>query len=198
MQPMKVLLKTRRLMCVVAVVLVAACGSTASDESAGILTALGSPCVPSVESEASFQGFSLNSVVVDTNHAPCESNICLVNNFFGRVSCPYGQTQEKSLCELPGASGQFVTPPVSPQLVDRPPKDAVFCSCRCDGPEPDAEYCDCPAGFDCVERVRDLGLGAPVLAGSFCLPEGTHLEDPSALAYRSESCDRELGNCEGR
>jgi hypothetical protein len=66
--------------------------------------------------------------------------------------------------------------PVKPQLLDRRAEDAVYCSCRCDGPDPNASYCECPDGFSCVELIK-LG-GAGQLAGSYCVKEGTIYTTP--------------------
>jgi len=54
--------------------------------------ALGAGCVPSEEADATFQGFSVDDVSLETKSSMCSSNVCLVNHFQGRVTCPYGQT----------------------------------------------------------------------------------------------------------
>jgi hypothetical protein len=55
-------------------------------------SALGAPCVPSEESSATFQGFSVEDVSLESNAPTCVTGSCLVNHFQGRVTCPYGQT----------------------------------------------------------------------------------------------------------
>jgi hypothetical protein len=47
--------------------------------------------VPGEENDPTFQGFSSESVSVESNNAACPG-VCLVNHFQGRVTCPYGQT----------------------------------------------------------------------------------------------------------
>jgi hypothetical protein len=64
--------------------------------------------------------------------------------------------------------------PVAPQLLDRTANDTVYCSCRCKGPDPNANYCECPSGYECSELVKELGLpGRAQLAGSYCIKQGT-------------------------
>jgi hypothetical protein len=42
---------------------------------------------------------------------------------------------------------------VDPQVRARQAADAVYCSCRCDGPDAKARYCECPSGFACEKLV---------------------------------------------
>lgn len=57
---------------------------------------LGEPCVPAVEVDANFSGFTSGAVMVETRPRGCNSEVCLVQHFQGRVSCPYGQTEEQA------------------------------------------------------------------------------------------------------
>jgi len=58
--------------------------------------------------------------------------------------------------------------------VDRRPDRAVYCSCRCDGPDPNARYCKCPTGFECSLLINPNDrLGAAELSGSYCIKNGT-------------------------
>ena len=109
----------------------------------------------------------------------CETRVCIVNHFQGRVSCPYGQsgteissnTFAHGQCYVP-ASTQ-VTVPVEPQLLARRADNTVYCSCRCEGADKTAKYCSCPSGYTCTALVPDLGLGKANLAGKYCLKNGT-------------------------
>lgn len=154
-------------------------------ESGGV----GDPCVPEDEFRTSFSGFSVTEVNIESRSFQCETRVCLVENFQGRVSCPYGQLEEETTlaandsnrCRIPGTDGSdpqdAVSEPVEPQRVNRPPIDSVYCSCRCAGPDPNARYCNCPSGFDCVPLVDDLGLGQSQLAGSYCAKQGKRIQD---------------------
>lgn len=163
-------------------------------ESGGV----GDPCVPEDEYRTDFSGFSAQEVNVETRSFQCETRVCLVNSFQGRVSCRYGQTEpdlakegtDPLRCRIPGTSGEraedVITVPVQPQLVARRPGDAVYCSCRCDGPDPNATYCECPSGFSCEPLIEELNLGAGQLAGSYCVRNGTQFSEADLGAG---SCD---------
>lgn len=168
---------------------------------------VGDPCVPEDEYVTSFSGFSAGEVNVESRSFQCLTRVCLVNHFQGRVSCPYGQSDEmantckdaasclpaasgatsadhETSCRVPDRDGADVTDrikvPVLAQLQGRNADSAVYCSCRCDGPEANARYCECPSGFVCEELVDDLGLGKGQLAGSYCIKEDTEYDEQSA------------------
>jgi hypothetical protein len=149
---------------------------------------VGDPCTPEDEYLATFSGFQLEEVNVESRSFQCETRICLVNHFQGRVSCPYGTTSsEKNIgrtpvqtppqCVIPGSDVK-VTATVDPQLIARRAADSVYCSCRCNGPDAGARYCECPSGFTCSKLVDDysadpnIGKGGQ-LAGSYCIRENT-------------------------
>jgi hypothetical protein len=120
---------------------------------------VGDPCIPEVEYELYFNNFSEKYVQTEARSFQCETRLCLVNQFRGRVTCPYGQKQEDIdntgnlsaeqhralLCKIPGTSGtapnltdpptkvsgEVIQVPVEPALAGRPPDRAVYCSCRC-------------------------------------------------------------------
>lgn len=95
------------------------------------------------------------------------------------ASCQPGGADHQVSCQVPERDGSKwedrILPPVGPQLKDRQAQDAVYCSCRCEGPngETGDGFCECPSGFECAELVEDLGLGKGQLAGSYCIREGT-------------------------
>jgi hypothetical protein len=156
---------------------------------------VGDPCVPEDEYSATFSGFALTEVSTESRSFQCQSRLCLVNHFQGRVSCPYGQTRDEATgeakCRLPGTD-EAVQAPVQPQLVERRAEDAVYCSCRCAGPDDSARYCECPSGFSCSPVVPKLALGAGQLPGSYCVREGTEYKAGTSLG---QACDATLGNC---
>ncbi len=61
----------------------------------------------------------------------------------------------------------------------RSAEQSVYCSCRCgvaDGaadPEANFNFCECPTGFSCSQVRPDVGIGDPLLAGKYCVKEGT-------------------------
>jgi hypothetical protein len=145
---------------------------------------VGDPCIPEDEYTTGFSGFSVEEVNVESRSFQCETRICLVNHFQGRVSCPYGnkestvnlqaapEPENPPGCFIPDNDDPVVVP-VAPQLSYRRASDSVYCSCRCDGPDPNARYCECPSGFRCERLVEDLNLGSAQLVGSYCVREGT-------------------------
>jgi hypothetical protein len=153
--------------------------------------AQGRACVPGDEQVPTFSGYAEQEIVVDDGTGACGTGVCLVNHFQGRVSCPYGQTADQALtdpqCALRDGSGA-VSVAVTPQLLGRRADDAVYCSCRCDGPLGSANFCACRDGFVCTPLVG----GSNPLAGSYCVKDGTVWYDDVA----ADLCDRSLANCE--
>lgn len=153
---------------------------------------VGDPCIPEDEYRPEFPGYARDEVNVESRSFQCETRVCLVNNFQGRVSCPYGQDEGENLCNIPDGTAP-VTVPVRAQLQERRPDDAVYCSCRCDGPQANAPYCDCPDGFSCRELISDIGLGNRQLAGSYCVRNGTEVTDSAAIPIAE--CDLSSMSC---
>jgi hypothetical protein len=155
-------------------------------ESGGV----GDPCIPEDEFDDEFSGFALGEVNVESRSYQCETRVCLVNKFQGRVSCPYGtngsapdptatQTVDHNLpCEVPSFGGN-VKVPVTPQRTERKPEVSVYCSCRCGGDDPNARYCECPSGFECADIVPKRNDGTQSqggLAGSYCIRNGSNVD----------------------
>lgn len=176
---------------------------------------VGDPCVPEDEYNLEFNGFSVDQVNVESRSFQCLTRVCLVNHFQGRVSCPYGQSEttadtcatgdarcspggdlHATSCRIPGQTGgdvhDRISVPVPPQQEGRPADSAVYCSCRCAGPDTNANYCECPSGFSCVELVDDLGIARGQLAGSYCIKNGTRWEDRA-----TPDCNPATANCGG-
>lgn len=169
---------------------------------------VGDPCIPEDEYYQSFSGYSIKETNVESRSFQCETRVCLVNHFQGRVSCPYGQLQEdiRNLpgddprrCKIPGTTGtrehDAVTVAVSPQMVTRQPDKAVYCSCRCANAkgrtDDGAKYCKCPGGFECTPLIDDLKLGSKQLAGSYCIKAGTKYDE----AEPQIPCNRGAQDC---
>lgn len=166
-------------------------------ESGGV----GDPCTPEDEYLQDFNGFAVSEVNIESKSFQCETRVCIVNHFQGRVSCPYGQTEADiasitdptngKRCRVPGTDGSNVIEgvnideirvPVEPQFKARSATDTVYCSCRCAGPDPNARYCECPSGYECAELVKEIGLGKEQLAGSYCVKAGTVYNPQSSPA----------------
>jgi hypothetical protein len=149
---------------------------------------VGDPCTPEDEYNQTFSGYSPTEVNVESKSFQCETRLCLVNHFQGRVSCKYGQTTAQAMattppCHVPGNDKLGIGTPsapveVTPQLKARQADAAVYCSCRCDGPDSNARYCKCPSGYACEHLVDQLTIpGAKgQLAGSYCVRDGTEYD----------------------
>lgn len=166
------------------------------DASEAPVTTLGQYCTPDGLNSAALSGHTIGAIVVDTDATSCGSEVCLVNHVEGLPYCPYGQTEEEleslpleQRCRIDDST--ISTVPISPQHVERRAEDHIYCSCRCDGPEQDADYCTCPSGMECTHLVDDVGV-LNGYAGSYCIKEGTEY-DPDSRP--TEVCDRELRNC---
>jgi hypothetical protein len=160
---------------------------------------VGDPCTPEDEFQQFFSGYAYTEVNIESKSFQCETRLCLVNHFQGRVSCPYGQSptqvtdpagpNEYQKCHIPGTTGadNRIQVQVDHQLTTRRPSDAVYCSCRCDGPDPNARYCKCPTGFQCAALLSPNNrLGAAELSGSYCVKNGT--EFVSGVTIVSQVC----------
>lgn len=152
-------------------------------------TGIGDPCTPELEYQTEFRGFDIGEVVFESKSFQCQTRLCLVNHFRGRVTCPYGQDEigvsaSSSPCLLPGTTERVVGEPgtpkgarVEPQCLDRTADKAVYCSCRCantQGRSDDgANYCACADGFECTQLSGSIGKSNEGLTGGFCTKKGT-------------------------
>jgi hypothetical protein len=122
-------------------------------ESGGV----GDPCLPEDEYDPQFAGFKVTEENIESRSFQCQTRICLVNHFQGRVSCPLGQeapptcTPGQPGCTNCVLSESYYAPDCDPTKQDGGNSqclsgvcDSAGAFCRCDGPE------DCPSGgWDC-------------------------------------------------
>ncbi|MDP9149237.1 MAG: hypothetical protein M3O36_04745 [Myxococcota bacterium] len=184
-------------------------------------TGVGDPCTPEQEYDRSFVGFDFHEVNVESKSFQCQTRLCLVNHFQGRVSCPYGQQASgmptagtvacapNAGCCTPGTlepvnglgpTGQPLNAKtlatVQPQCTDRRAEQTVYCSCRCQNAEgktdDGANYCTCPDGFTCAQLVTSIGAGDQGLTGGYCIKSGT---DYQPLNTCSATCDPAVNKC---
>lgn len=70
---------------------------------------VGDPCIPEDEYRENFAGFQLAEENIESRSFQCQTRICLVNHFQGRVSCPRGQAAPE-VCSSDGdCSGEGET-----------------------------------------------------------------------------------------
>jgi hypothetical protein len=177
-------------------------------------TGVGDPCVPEQEYRQDFNGFDQNEVNIESKSFQCQTRLCLVNHFQGRVSCVYGQTSSGQgpvpgradgdpggSCTVPGDPSKKITgdpstsnkagATVQPQCFGREAAKAVYCSCRCanlDGKTDDgANYCTCPDGFACSQLVTSIGGNFNEgLTGAYCVQNNTVFDRANPC---STNCD---------
>jgi hypothetical protein len=173
-------------------------------------TGIGDPCTPEQEYNVDFNGFDYKQVSVESKSFQCQTRLCLVNHFQGRVSCAYGQDATGAplsgdkACNVPGTdskvagnqSDKNTLAAVQPQCTDRTSDKAVYCSCRCqnvDGKTDDgAVYCACPDGFKCTQLVASTGIGNEGLTGGYCVKNGTQYNASNVCA---STCDANTHKC---
>ncbi len=174
---------------------------------------VGDPCTPEDEYQQGFNGFQVTETNVESRSFQCTTRLCLVNHFQGRVSCRLGQNEAEAnpdsptynpVCAIPGTvatqdrnSRDNIQVTVPPQLLNRRADDAVYCSCRCDGPDKNARYCECPEGFQCEPLVDNLKItqGQAQLAGSYCIRSGTRYDATVHLKDSPSNCKESPTEC---
>jgi len=160
-------------------------------------------------------------VSVESKSFQCETRLCLVDHFQGRVSCPYGQDIEGGApapspvtgCVTPAtgiavdgkdSDGVTVDPTkqalVLPQCADRTAANAVYCSCRCanaNGQTNDgANYCKCPDGFGCTQLVPSIGMMTDQgLTGAYCVKNSAQYMPGVCTSAASTLCEPSSANC---
>lgn len=177
---------------------------------------VGDPCIAEDEYQSQFPGYGIAESFVESRSFQCETRVCMVNHFQGRVSCPYGQDDRQMglngnpPCHIPGTAGStnpkdLVNVKVNPQCSDRRAQDTVYCSCRCAGSDPNGRYCKCPSGYNCSDiGLPDLGptFGQAELAGKYCVKQNTEFSPNQGM---SDSCGKlpcgtnagDCGNADG-
>ena len=173
---------------------------------------VGAACTPSPERSATFAGFDRQQVTLDEGNPACGSDVCLVNHFNGRTTCPYGEDASGnsppgvSACTVPGTStpvrpqapapadGGAPDDTVPAQCTDRRSSAAVYCSCHCadfsGGIGDGTKYCSCPLGYACLPVVPLVKMDDP-RAGSYCVPIRTEYHVDSC----PQLCDPTSMNC---
>ncbi|MCH2108580.1 MAG: hypothetical protein MK135_04580 [Polyangiaceae bacterium] len=160
---------------------------------------IGDPCVPEDEYKTSFPGFDQGEVNVESRSFQCATRVCLVNQFRGRVTCPYGQeeitvdgegTNVAECGNVPSTVSGVPFPITAKRTADCTADDLNLCN-TCN---PDAVQNCCPAegipGTAC-----DLGCmpGAIKHSASCRVPDrdGSSLQDRVAVKVNPQYEERQ-------
>ena len=142
----------------------------------------------------------------DADDKHCKGYICHKTNNCQVAGDTADQNKDKDCC-VPGTDTP-VSAPVCGQCgkdSKRTADDSVYCSCRCGAPagsENDPEnanfnFCKCPSGFVCSEIRKNVGLGDPLIAGKYCIKEGTEFVDAQACDKSTVEGYVAHGQCSG-
>lgn len=115
-------------------------------------TDVGAPCTLQAPCTDRACGFGPTETHVDKSSSQCE-DACLVHRLDNGTGGAVLANPEV-LCDAAGQPAGCVT---KAQL-----EDAVYCSCRCNGPKDAKGFCECPDGFECA---LVLSSGKPEDAG---------------------------------
>ena len=118
---------------------------------------LGRACQPSAVPDCCFEE---QEAYLEGDNAACGEGMCLVFRLAGdpRPAC----REQPGACNAsdPGCQGSARC--ADPAEVQR----HVHCTCRCDGPDSQAPFCECPDDFQCVPLLQQ---GDPSVVGSYCV-----------------------------
>jgi hypothetical protein len=127
---------------------------------------VGDPCIPEDEYSPEFSGFDPAEENIESRSFQCETRICLVNHFQGRVSCPLGQEPPRACNPASAdacASGEqcvevpTVALPCEPEVADAGASQCASSGGTCD-PLTRTCVCDesssCAEGFSCDLEAR--------------------------------------------
>lgn len=146
---------------------------------------IGDPCIPEDEYNPGFAGFKVTEDNIESRSFQCQSRICLVNHFQGRVTCPEGQGPP-TVCKEGDPDGKCDA--TKGEVCERA---AVFAP----PPDPDCptgftaqtngNYCACdPANDQCPESFQCLPN--PNGGGAQCVSSVCHVPDECQVENANE------------
>lgn len=176
---------------------------------------VGDPCIPEDEYRENFPGFDLTEANIESRSFQCQTRVCLVNHFQGRVSCPLGQdtptpcSENENACgaDEECASGGVIITDCDPTSCGEDGADPNNCNdsnganqacggrqCNKNGRFCHCEAGECPSGYVCdadtnlcTTKVCKLTDPSPGDDGRCYIP-GT--EDPVAVSVCAQCSGR--------
>ena len=146
---------------------------------------IGDPCTPEDEYTPSFSGFKVTEDNIESRSFQCQSRICLVNHFQGRVSCPLGQPPPTVCTSDADCGGNGSCTPAG--------AFAPFCAIKC------TVDADCNAGAKCTGGKCSDNGGCS--SGFTCQDTGHYCgcdqntKCPTGFACAAPEVPGELGQC---
>lgn len=131
---------------------------------------VGDPCIPEDEYNPQFAGYKVTEENIESRSFQCQTRICLVNHFQGRVSCPLGQPaldrkgeRTRTSCSGPKDSS-CPTGETCVEAATLAPDCAADSDCTTFGGicNKQGKFCECgaatvpPAGFYCDGATKQL------------------------------------------
>jgi hypothetical protein len=150
---------------------------------------VGDPCIPEAEYDTCFAGFSQTEVNTESRSFQCQTRLCLVNHFQGRVSCPYGQVAAGT-GNLPACTGSEATGCCSDGT--SPMGGGPFTACTAAAPCPTQAACTIPGGATVIGS-SDSGIAQQYAIQVTVPPQMTPRQTANAV-YCSCRCQ----NAEGK
>lgn len=140
---------------------------------------VGDPCIPEDEYNPQFAGFKVTEENIESRSFQCQTRICLVNHFQGRVSCPLGQLPPTA-CSGPGDDALCMGGKCMEAATLSP-------DCNPDADDKGASAC---AGFggvcNAAKRACECGQTADCPNGSYC--DATTKECKTYVCHTPGNC----------
>jgi hypothetical protein len=105
---------------------------------------VGDPCTPEDEYDATFAGFKVAEENIESRSFQCQTRLCLVNHFQGRVSCPLGQGTPLNCIKDSDCAATLGSTAKCVQSETFAPECTT-----CDGTDPSCVPVGCPNGLTC-------------------------------------------------
>jgi hypothetical protein len=109
---------------------------------------VGDPCIPEDEYSADFSGFKVSEENIESRSFQCETRICLVNHFQGRVSCPLGQPPQVACGPSEGCDGGQECVKAGNFIQACVKNDDCGANRRCNV---NGKFCECGTDADCPQ-----------------------------------------------
>ncbi|MDC0681083.1 hypothetical protein [Sorangium atrum] len=151
-------------------------------ESGGV----GDPCLPEDEYDSQFAGFKVTEENIESRSFQCQTRICLVNHFQGRVSCPLGQ-EAPATC-VPGQGGCTTCEESGTHAPDCDPTrpDGGKSQCLSGNCDAAGAFCRCGGDTDCPGDGWKCDADAGVCKLYLCRDGFTGCQDPTKSAAENE------------